>query len=134
MFYNTSTWTLKQLHSTATNNPHTLLANVDEYLGGFSDNVKEIIAADYGQSIEIGTTIRLCSFKHACQGNLCMASQWLKEPAQVIYTYQSAAHGLPGPPPKIQSPLKDVRYMASSNRRLSATLRTGDKRLCVMFY
>lgn len=44
VFYNTSKWTLKQLHATATNNQQILLANVEEYLGGFSDNVKEIIA------------------------------------------------------------------------------------------
>ncbi|MEA1051331.1 class I SAM-dependent DNA methyltransferase [Lamprobacter modestohalophilus] len=44
VFYNTSKWTMKQLHATATNNQQILLANVEEYLGGFSDNVKEIIA------------------------------------------------------------------------------------------
>lgn len=44
VFFNTSKWTLKQLHSTATNNQQILLANVEEYLGGFSDNVKEIIS------------------------------------------------------------------------------------------
>ena len=43
VFYNTSKWTLKQLHSTATNNPQILLANVEDYLKGFSANVKEII-------------------------------------------------------------------------------------------
>lgn len=43
VFYNTSKWTLKQLHATATNNQQILLANVEEYLDGFSDNVKEII-------------------------------------------------------------------------------------------
>lgn len=43
VFYNTSKWTLKQLYATATNNQQILLANVEEYLGGFSDNVKEII-------------------------------------------------------------------------------------------
>ncbi|CAH0247485.1 putative type I restriction enzyme BthVORF4518P M protein [Agrobacterium fabrum] len=43
VFYNTSKWTLKQLHATATNNQQILLANVEEYLGGFSENVKEII-------------------------------------------------------------------------------------------
>lgn len=43
VFYNTSKWTLKSLHSTATNNQQILLANVEEYLNGFSDNVKEII-------------------------------------------------------------------------------------------
>jgi type I restriction enzyme M protein len=43
VFYNTSKWTLKSLHSTATNNQQILLANVEEYLNGFSANVKEII-------------------------------------------------------------------------------------------
>ncbi|MEH6790474.1 type I restriction-modification system subunit M [Parasphingorhabdus sp.] len=43
VFYNTSKWTLKQLHSTATNNQQILLANVEDYLNGYSDNVKEII-------------------------------------------------------------------------------------------
>ncbi|MEC8630991.1 MAG: class I SAM-dependent DNA methyltransferase [Pseudomonadota bacterium] len=43
VFYNTSKWTLQRLYSTATNNQQILLANVEEYLGGFSDNVKEII-------------------------------------------------------------------------------------------
>lgn len=44
VFFNTSKWTLKQLHATAANNHKILLANVEEYLGGFSDNVKEIIS------------------------------------------------------------------------------------------
>jgi type I restriction enzyme M protein len=43
VFFNTSKWTLKQLHATATNNQQILLANVEDYLNGFSDNVKEII-------------------------------------------------------------------------------------------
>ncbi|MCP4116999.1 MAG: SAM-dependent DNA methyltransferase [Desulfobacteraceae bacterium] len=43
VFYNTSKWTLKQLFDTATNNQQILLANVEEYLNGFSTNVKEII-------------------------------------------------------------------------------------------
>jgi type I restriction enzyme M protein len=43
VFYNTSKWTLKNLFSTATNNQQILLANFEEYLNGFSDNVKEII-------------------------------------------------------------------------------------------
>lgn len=43
VFFNTSKWTLKSLHSTATNNQQILLANFEEYLNGFSDNVKEII-------------------------------------------------------------------------------------------
>lgn len=43
VFYNTSKWTLKSLYETATNNQQILLANVEEYLAGFSDNVKEII-------------------------------------------------------------------------------------------
>lgn len=43
VFYNTSPWTLKKLHSTATNNQQILLANIEDYLDGFSDNVKEIV-------------------------------------------------------------------------------------------
>ncbi|KJY89723.1 SAM-dependent DNA methyltransferase [Pseudoalteromonas piscicida] len=43
VFYNTSKWTLTNLFKTATNNRQILLANVEEYLNGFSDNVKEII-------------------------------------------------------------------------------------------
>ena len=43
VFYNTSKWTLKSLFSTATNNQQILLANFEEYLNGFSSNVKEII-------------------------------------------------------------------------------------------
>ncbi|MDR9393632.1 MAG: class I SAM-dependent DNA methyltransferase [Roseovarius sp.] len=43
VFYNTSKWTLQKLYSTAMNNRQILLANIEEYLGGFSDNVKEII-------------------------------------------------------------------------------------------
>ena len=42
-FYNTSKWTLKKLFETATNNQQILLANVEEYLNGFSANVKEIV-------------------------------------------------------------------------------------------
>lgn len=44
VFYNTSKWTLSSLYSTASNNQQILLANVEEYLNGFSRNVKEIIA------------------------------------------------------------------------------------------
>jgi len=44
VFYNTSKWTLQTLFSTATNNQQILLANVEEYLNGFSDNVKEIVS------------------------------------------------------------------------------------------
>lgn len=43
VFYNTSKWTLRQIYSTATNSQQILLANIEEYLRGFSDNVKEII-------------------------------------------------------------------------------------------
>ena len=43
VFYNTSKWTLTTLFNTATNNRQILLANFEEYLNGFSDNVKEII-------------------------------------------------------------------------------------------
>jgi type I restriction enzyme M protein len=43
VFYNTSYWTLQRLHDTATNNQQILLANFEDYLNGFSGNVKEII-------------------------------------------------------------------------------------------
>jgi type I restriction enzyme M protein len=43
VFFNTSKWTLQSLFNTATNNQQILLANVEEYLNGFSDNVKEIV-------------------------------------------------------------------------------------------
>jgi type I restriction enzyme M protein len=43
VFYNTSEWTLQRLADTATNNAQILNANFDEYLAGFSPNVKEII-------------------------------------------------------------------------------------------
>lgn len=43
VFYNTSPWTLKRLHGTATNNQQILLANIEDYLDGFSSNVKEIV-------------------------------------------------------------------------------------------
>jgi type I restriction enzyme M protein len=43
VFYNTSEWTLQRLHDTATNNQQILQANFEDYLKGFSENVKEII-------------------------------------------------------------------------------------------
>ena len=43
VFFNTSKWTMRKLFETATNNQQILLANVEEYLNGFSENVKEII-------------------------------------------------------------------------------------------
>jgi len=43
VFYNTSTWTLQALQNTATNSRQLLKVNFEEYLNGFSDNVKEII-------------------------------------------------------------------------------------------
>ncbi|MGI9280344.1 MAG: N-6 DNA methylase [Endozoicomonas sp.] len=43
VFYNTSKWTLSQICQTATNNQQILLANMEDYLQGFSANVKEII-------------------------------------------------------------------------------------------
>ena len=43
VFYNTSKWTLRKLHDTATNNQQILVQNFEEYLNGFSANVKEII-------------------------------------------------------------------------------------------
>src|SRR5690606_8537806 len=44
VFYNNSKWTLKSLKETATNNQQILLTNFEEYLHGYSDNVKEIIS------------------------------------------------------------------------------------------
>ncbi len=43
VFYNTSVWTLQRLHNTATNNQQILQANFEDYLNGFSSNVKEIV-------------------------------------------------------------------------------------------
>jgi type I restriction enzyme M protein len=43
VFYNTSEWTLQRLHDTATNSQQMLQANFEDYLNGFSGNVKEII-------------------------------------------------------------------------------------------
>ena len=43
VFYNTSEWTLQRLHNTATNSQQLLQANFEDYLNGFSSNVKEII-------------------------------------------------------------------------------------------
>jgi type I restriction enzyme M protein len=43
VYYNTSQWTLQRLHDTATNNQQILQANFEDYLNGFSSNVKEII-------------------------------------------------------------------------------------------
>lgn len=43
VFYNSSEWTLQRLHDTATNNQQILQANFEDYLNGFSGNVKEII-------------------------------------------------------------------------------------------
>nr|WP_262382730.1 class I SAM-dependent DNA methyltransferase [Pseudomonas mandelii] len=43
VFYNISKWTLSQLQKTATNNQQILLSNCEEYLDGFSGNVKDII-------------------------------------------------------------------------------------------
>lgn len=43
VFYNISPWTLQRLKNTATNNQQILVTNFEEYLNGFSGNVKEII-------------------------------------------------------------------------------------------
>jgi type I restriction enzyme M protein len=43
VFHNTSEWTLQRLHDTATNSQQILQANFEDYLNGFSANVKEII-------------------------------------------------------------------------------------------
>lgn len=38
VFYNTSQWTLKRIHATATNNQQILLANIEDYLDGLRSN------------------------------------------------------------------------------------------------
>lgn len=43
VFYNTSKWTLKKLYDTAVNNQTILLQNFEDYMHGYSDNVKEIL-------------------------------------------------------------------------------------------
>ncbi|ARV06101.1 DNA methylase [Polaribacter sp. SA4-10] len=43
VFYNTSKWTLQKIKDTATNSAQILQANFEDYLNGFSPNVKEII-------------------------------------------------------------------------------------------
>ncbi|NQY29174.1 MAG: SAM-dependent DNA methyltransferase [Flavobacteriaceae bacterium] len=43
VFYNTSKWTLQKLKDTSTNSQQILQTNFEDYLNGFSDNVKEII-------------------------------------------------------------------------------------------
>lgn len=43
VFYNTSEWTLQRLHDTATNSQQILQAHFEDYLNGFSPNVKEIV-------------------------------------------------------------------------------------------
>ena len=53
VFYNTSEWTLQRLHNTATNSQQLLQANFEDYLNGFSANVKEII-----EKFKLGSQIR----------------------------------------------------------------------------
>lgn len=43
VFYNTSKWTLQQIKDTATNSAQILQTNFEDYLNGFSPNVKEIV-------------------------------------------------------------------------------------------
>lgn len=43
VFYNISDWTLQKLYNTATNSQQILQANFEDYLNGFSPNVKEIV-------------------------------------------------------------------------------------------
>ncbi|MCK0125756.1 type I restriction-modification system subunit M [Gelidibacter sp. F2691] len=43
VFYNTSKWTLQKIKDTATNSTQILQANFEDYLNGFSPNVKEIV-------------------------------------------------------------------------------------------
>ena len=44
VFYNTSKWTLQKIKDTATNSSQILQGNFEDYLNGFSPNVKEIIS------------------------------------------------------------------------------------------
>lgn len=44
VFYNTSKWTLKRLQNTASNSQQILQTNFQEYLSGFSSNVREIVS------------------------------------------------------------------------------------------
>jgi len=53
VFYNTSEWTLQRLYDTSTNSQQILQANFEEYLNGFSPNVKEII-----QKFKLASQIR----------------------------------------------------------------------------
>jgi type I restriction enzyme M protein len=53
VFYNISEWTLQRLFNTATNSQQILLANFEDYLDGFSPNVKEII-----QKFNLKTQVR----------------------------------------------------------------------------
>ncbi len=59
VFYNTSKWTLQTLFSTATNNQQILLANFEDYLNGFSENVKEIV-----ECFNLKAQIRQISLKY----------------------------------------------------------------------
>lgn len=43
VFYNISDWTLQRLYDTTTNSQQILQANFEDYLNGFSPNVKEIV-------------------------------------------------------------------------------------------
>jgi type I restriction enzyme M protein len=43
VFYNISDWTIQRLYDTATNSQQILLTNFEDYLNGFSPNVKEIV-------------------------------------------------------------------------------------------
>lgn len=43
VFYNISQWTLQKIYDTATNSQQILLGHFEDYLNGFSKNVKEII-------------------------------------------------------------------------------------------
>jgi len=65
VFYNTSKWTLTQLLKTATNNQQILLANVEDYLNGYSANVKEIIG-----KFNLGAQVRHMAGKDVLLGVL----------------------------------------------------------------
>lgn len=65
VFYNTSKWTLKALKETASNNQQILETNFEEYLDGFSDNVKEII-----QKFDLKSKIKHMASKQVLLGIL----------------------------------------------------------------
>jgi type I restriction enzyme M protein len=69
VFYNTSQWTLKKIYSAATNKQQISLANIEDYLDGFSSNVKEIVES---KSRRNGSMCQDCA-NHAENFGYCMS-------------------------------------------------------------